>query len=229
MSVPRSRIGPEFENYRFRRMLLYDNSLRYVDNSLEEFYSTIESFLKPEDTVFIITADHGEEFWEHADIEAKYFYDPRGYAGIGHGHNVFNEIIEVPIAIYGPMPRPDMSRPTSLVDIAPSILELLGFRPRPPYFLGGAPLWSKEPPDRPLLSEAAGYGYEKKALVISSRKLILSQGDGVRWIFRLDIDSDERIPLEASKEINDVLGILKRVIARNLLRLARITGKRGTI
>jgi len=110
--------GARFQEYRENRILLYDNTLRYVDHAIEKFYATLKDMGLLDSTILIITADHGEEFWEHAALEAENFYDPRGAYGVGHGHNVFNEIIEIPLLISGPgVPEGQSSRPISQVDI----------------------------------------------------------------------------------------------------------------
>jgi arylsulfatase A-like enzyme len=39
-----------------------------------------------DDTLLIVTADHGEEFWEHGSV--------------GHGHSIFQELIHVPFIVF---------------------------------------------------------------------------------------------------------------------------------
>ena len=182
-----------FREYRENRVLLYDNTLRYVDNAIEHFYNGIKDNGLVDSTVFMVTADHGEEFWEHAEIEAKSFYDPRGCYGIGHGHSVFNETIEVPLLISGPVPYQNSSRLVSTVDIVPTIIDLLGVRHNM-RFDGRSVFEAVE--DRALLSEASGYGYEKKALIIGKYKLIYSKDDRVEWLFDLEKDPQEQHPID---------------------------------
>ena len=118
--------GAQFQEYRENRILLYDNTLRYVDHAIEKFYTTLKDIGLLDSTIIIITADHGEEFWEHAGLEAENFYDPRGCCGVGHGHNVFNEIIEIPLLISAPaISNIQSNRLISMVDIMPTILDFL--------------------------------------------------------------------------------------------------------
>jgi len=56
---------------------------------------------------------------------------------------------------------------------------------------------------RPLLSEAPGSGYEKKALIIGKHKLICSKDDGVEWVFNLEKDPQEQNPI-VDKEVTSV-------------------------
>lgn len=189
---PEEQKGREFEEYRVNRMLLYDNTLRYVDHAIKDFYSFLESSGLLESTILVITADHGEEFWEHAKVEAENFYDPRGYYGVGHGHNVFNEIIEVPILLDGALKKKGdfTEERVRHVDIMPTILDLLGIPHK--LRLDGGNLFEIKGKNRAILSEAAGYGYEKKALILGRYKLIYSPNDGVQWLFDIKKDPSEQ-------------------------------------
>ncbi|NJD98892.1 hypothetical protein E3E26_03670 [Thermococcus sp. LS1] len=183
------------EGYRENRILLYDNILRYVDYAIEQFYVFLEDSGLLDSTILVITADHGEEFWEHAELEAKYFYDPRGHSG-GHGHNVFNEIIEVPILFDGALKKKGYytENRVSSVDIMPTILDLLGVSHSLTF--DGQNLFEVKNKKRPLLSEATGYGYEKKALILGRYKLLYAPDDGVQWLFDLKKDPFEQHPIK---------------------------------
>ena len=70
-------VGTEdFRKYRDARILLYDAATRSVDASLEDLWKSMESLGINERTVWVVTADHGEEFWEHRDEELASFTDP---------------------------------------------------------------------------------------------------------------------------------------------------------
>jgi arylsulfatase A-like enzyme len=81
-------------------------------------------------TLFVVTADHGEEFWDHAEVERRLSGDPREIWGIGHGHSLFQELLRVPLVVAGPRVargrRVDCG--VSLLDVAPSVLECWGGR-----------------------------------------------------------------------------------------------------
>jgi arylsulfatase A-like enzyme len=164
-----------------------------------------------DDTLIIITADHGEEFWEHAKTEAKHFYDTRKGTGYGHGHNVFREITEVPATFYG-FRGLKKQNPISSADIVPTILTELGITPK--FRLDGKPLQEKQPSKRVLLTEASGYGYEKKALVIGDIKFLYAPDDGVRWVFNLERDPDEMRPITDDEVTSIMEHRLKKIISR---------------
>lgn len=191
---PEKQKGREFEEFKENKILLYDNTIRYVDHILEQFYEFLENKGLVDDTILIITADHGEEFWDHAELEARHFYDVRGYAGIGHGHSVFNELIQVPLIMTGSgVPKKEeKDKFVSGVDIAPTLLDLLGIQHN--ILFDGMNIF-KAPKKRLILSENTIHGYEKKALIYGKIKFIYSQQDDVVWIFNLKNDPKERNPI----------------------------------
>ncbi|MBM4356222.1 MAG: hypothetical protein FJ109_20940, partial [Deltaproteobacteria bacterium] len=76
------------------------------------------------ETAVVFFADHGEEFREHQ--------------GVFHGQALYEESVRIPLAFLLPgfPPRVEPT-PTSLLDLAPTTLELLGLRSLiPPSFAG---------------------------------------------------------------------------------------------
>ena len=205
--------GKEFQEYKENRILLYDNTLRYVDYSIEKFYSHLKDQGVMDSTIVVVTADHGEEFWEHAKLETENFYDPRGYYGVGHGHNLFNEIIEVPLLFSGPkIPKKKFDNIVSTVDIMPTLLDLLEIDHK--LYLDGNNVF-KNKDNRILLSEAVGYGYEKKALVGNRYKLLYSKNDDVQWVFDLKKDPEEQLPIKDKEIISSFLSRLQKIVERD--------------
>lgn len=192
--------GKKFEEYKENRILLYDNTLRYVDYSIKNFYNFLDDHDLLDSTIFIITADHGEEFWEYAKLESLNFNNPAGWEGINHGHNVFNKIIEVPILMSGQGIPKMKSNSVSTIDIMPTILDLLKVNHKLEF--DGVNLFEQKK-NRLLLSEGIGYGYEKKSLIEGKYKLIYSEGDNVQWLFDLEQDPKEKRPIAGKEITND--------------------------
>jgi arylsulfatase A-like enzyme len=190
----------KFREYKENRQLLYDNLLRYVDYAIERFYNSLKDMGLADSTIFIITGDHAEEFWEHAELEAEKFYIQDGVCGISHGRNVFNEIIEVPLLMSGPIPSSKPNYFVSSVDIVPTVADLLGISCKIRF--DGRNIF-KTDGERPLLSEASGSGYEKKALVVGRYKLICSKDDEIAWLFDLERDPYEQHPI-ADRQVTSV-------------------------
>jgi arylsulfatase A-like enzyme len=94
--------------------LLYDGCIRYVDDSLADFFRFLNEAGIADNTVIIITADHGEAFWEHG-VDT-------------HGSTVYDEVLRVPLIIVWPGRFDDPRKVTSqvrLIDLFPTILEMI--------------------------------------------------------------------------------------------------------
>jgi arylsulfatase A-like enzyme len=127
---------------------LYDREIRFTDDALADFITGLEARGLLEDTLVVVTSDHGEGFLEH------------GY--LAHGAGLHQEILHVPLLFAGPgvAPGTRVDAPVGLVDLMPTLLELLGVPPVDRVMgrsfadlvRGGAPGagW----PERPLFSEA---------------------------------------------------------------------------
>ena len=64
---------------------LYDGEVSYHDYYLGLFVERLQKLGLYEDTIFVITADHGEEFDEHGSW--------------GHGHSVYQELLWIPYIV----------------------------------------------------------------------------------------------------------------------------------
>lgn len=96
---------------------LYDGECVFMDDLLGEAVPEMAS--RPR-TVVAVTADHGEEFWEHK----KYAY--------GHGKSVYDTLVRIPLVMSLPDGEAEVVRtPVSLVDLAPTFLALAGREPPP--------------------------------------------------------------------------------------------------
>ena len=191
--------GEKFLEYKENRGLLYDNTLRYIDSALERFYNSLEDRGLADSTVLMVTADHGDELWEHTELEGMCFRDPRGYYGTGHGHVVFNEVIEVPLLMSGPIPEKRGNYYVSTVDITPTVANLLGINPKMKF--DGQNIFNAAG-ERPLLSEGSWW-QDKKALIIGKYKLIYSKDDKIEWLFDLANDPEEQQPI-TDREVTSV-------------------------
>jgi arylsulfatase A-like enzyme len=93
--------------------------VRFADEQIGRLVATIERLGLTRRTIVIVTSDHGEAFYEHHN---KW----------GHGMMIYDEIMHVPLVMWGPGRIPAGRRirtPVSLVDLAPTILELAGLPP----------------------------------------------------------------------------------------------------
>jgi arylsulfatase A-like enzyme len=116
---------------------LYDASIRQLDDGIARLFGVLEENGLLEDTLVIITADHGEEFLEHG--------------GVLHGQTHFQENVHVPLIVCGPgVPRDRrQGYMTSLVDVPATILGIVGLDPPPGDGLDLSRLWRPEGPELP--------------------------------------------------------------------------------
>ena len=163
---------------------LHDAEISYHDHHLARFLTRIEQLGLNENTLFVITSDHGEEFNEHGSW--------------GHGHSVYQELLHVPLMIRWPGVAPAGARVPDVVttmDIAPTMLEALGM-PSPPDFEGRSLLGylRGSPPPGP---HVAFSDYQETRRVIRSHdaKLIL-RNSGTFVLFDLAADPGERRELD---------------------------------
>ena len=92
---------------------LYDGCIRYTDWVLQSLIRKIEKNF-PE-TLFVITADHGEEFREHG--------------GLGHEEKLYDELLHIPLIFYGKdVGGSRMEKPVSLLHLVPTIFHFLGLQ-----------------------------------------------------------------------------------------------------
>jgi len=102
---------------RFRLEALYDGEVTYHDDHLARLYEALARQGLLDDTLLIVTSDHGEEFFEHGSV--------------GHGHSIYEEMLHVPLVVRLPGAGPLAERATSeaevgLVDVVPTVCEILG-------------------------------------------------------------------------------------------------------
>ena len=95
----------------------YLNSVSYVDQFVKNLIEQYKDLGLYEDTVFVIVGDHGEAFEEHG---------VKGHDGVP-----YEEGQRVPLMIHDPRSTADGDRvagPTNHLDLAPTILDVLGFK-----------------------------------------------------------------------------------------------------
>ncbi len=104
----------------------YDGAVSYVDAEIGKVLDAVSRLGLDKDTVVIVTADHGEDLGER-----NLFFD--------HGPLTFTAGARIPLMMRIPGRKPRTVRtPVSLMDIYPTVLQLL--RLEPPYPLQGVSL-----------------------------------------------------------------------------------------
>jgi arylsulfatase A-like enzyme len=190
-------VGPLFEDYRRRRLALHDGAMRFIDTEVGRILDLLASRGWLQDTLMVVTSDHGEEFWQHARFGFELGNDPRDLYGIGHGHAMFEEVVRVPLILAGPRVPSGVRVDSllSLVDVAPTVLSILDIDV-PATMRGRSLVTAADDRDdgRALLIESPAYGPDATAIVFGRHKLVV-RADGVELLFDLERDPDERTNL----------------------------------
>ncbi|HXT19522.1 MAG TPA: sulfatase, partial [Thermoanaerobaculia bacterium] len=93
----------------------YAGEVAYVDRHVGRLFAALRERAARRPVVAAVTADHGEELWDHGHFE--------------HGHDYYVEVTRVPLVFWGPGRVPAGRRVeslTGLVDVAPTLLEEAG-------------------------------------------------------------------------------------------------------
>ncbi len=102
--------------------MLYDGAVRSLDDAVGEILKYLTKEGLRDNTIVIITADHGENLYEKG-------------RDMGHGeHFRGDNVLRMPLIINNPKSHYPVSKVTSIVrdiDISPTLMEILGFEPLP--------------------------------------------------------------------------------------------------
>jgi arylsulfatase A-like enzyme len=94
---------------------LYDAEIHFTDAQLARLLAAVRSAAPPDQTITLVTSDHGEGLWDHGWLR--------------HGVNVYEEAVRVPLIVHWPGHIPPGLRITGLVssaDVAPTLAGLTG-------------------------------------------------------------------------------------------------------
>jgi choline-sulfatase len=161
---------------------LYDGEISYHDKYLGVFVERLKKLGLYDQVVFVITADHGEEFYDHNSY--------------GHGHSVYQELLHVPFMVRWPgtVSPQRVATTVSTVDISPTVLTAAGVAvpdvmegtDRVPQLLGALP---SAPP-----VAFSDFLDDRRVIRAGRWKLILS---GLRaTFFDLKSDPGEKVELD---------------------------------
>lgn len=111
---------PRTDDFRVYRSH-YDASIHEADAMLGEVVAALDRLGILEGTLIVVTADHGEELLDHGEMN--------------HGGAPYEELLRIPLLFYYPAGFASgrrVSGPVSLLDVYPTLAELLGLAPAGP-------------------------------------------------------------------------------------------------
>jgi len=191
---------------------LYNLEVEYVDYCIGKLMDFLEDYKFLEDAILILTADHGEALGEHGEL---------GH----HESSLYEELIHVPLIISGLDLSGKIEYPVGLIDISPTILDILGIK-KPKTFYGKSliPIIEGGGGSNVVISESAkinlnNFSYDHKRSIFSYRgerwKLILDNIKGTKELYDLKKDPGERNNL--FEEENDLAKNLVRKLTHHIL------------
>jgi arylsulfatase len=171
---------------------LYEGEVRFVDDEFGRLIEAIKAQGLYEDATFIVSSDHGEEFWDHGGFE--------------HGHTMHHELLRVPLIIKGPaVASPGrVEAPVGTEALAPTILEISGL----PYdaasmtsasFTAYLNPSSPPPPPGSVLSFGTLYFDELEAVTTPEFKYIQAVDFGTEKLYNRTVDPLELSPLNVEE------------------------------
>lgn len=153
----------------------YDGGIAHTDAAMARFFAGLEERGLLDNSLVIITSDHGEEFGEHG--------------GLLHRGLLYDELLRVPLILWGSCLAGDHGERDALVsslDIAPTLLGCAGLE-TPITWQGRDLLANVEPPIEPIVSQ---YGRSLYSVRTATWKLIVADGEA-RELYHLETDPHE--------------------------------------
>jgi arylsulfatase A-like enzyme len=180
---------------------LYDGEIAYLDQELGRFFDGLRTRKLYDDALIIVTADHGEAFYEHGHWE--------------HTQTLYEEMVRVPLIVKWPRggPRGRIATHVSQADVFPTIVHEAGLSTSSGGDGAGQTAWSfglREPkterttiievtweplPSRGAVMKVALRRQDSKYIATLSADTLDELADGAirsEELYDLDTDPEER-------------------------------------
>lgn len=164
-------------------LALYDAEIEYWDTHFGRLMEHIESSGLSDDTIVVVTADHGEAFWEHDMFEHR---------------GIFQENILVPMIFRVPGVEPArIGEWVQMIDIGPTVADLAGVE-KGPHWVGlshADAILS----DAPLEVQSVSSEWANERMLITPDGLKILLGHGEARLYDLAADPGEEENLATSR------------------------------
>ena len=197
---------------------VYQAEIAFNDESYGALIDFIQSRGWLDDTIVVVTSDHGEEFWE---------YDRRG-----HGKSLSEEVLRVPLLLHYPRDERAtggrrIAAPSQLIDVLPTLLDLANID-IPEQIDGRSLLSPDQPESRVLLSSLQLDGYDLRAARRHPWKLVWDRKQDRRDLYDLRRADPERIAIAADAS-PEAASAHKELIYRLAQSFAEPTGSAESV
>jgi arylsulfatase A-like enzyme len=170
----------------------YDGEVQFTDLQIGKLLEFVWGQPWGARTAIVVSADHGEAFGEHGLYR--------------HGFEIIEELVRVPWFFYVPGVEPRrIEQPRSHIDLAPTVLELLGVDPSSAPVRGKSLvreiLGTEAPDQREVIVDLprTSDNDRRRALVWGNHKVVAYGDDGSFRVFDLDADPHEKSDLRKAQ------------------------------
>ena len=186
VKIGKVRLG---ERDKTRLRALYDAEISYHDVHFAALMQGLKERGLETETVVAITADHGEEFWDHGSV--------------GHGHSVYDELLHVPLIMRVPgltQHKQVLDDAVGLIDVMPTVLDALG-KPIPEHLVGRSllPALRGQGADAPRAA-VTGFMRGWRTIGVGSYKLV-QRTLASAWLYDVKADPGEKRDLAGERPI----------------------------
>jgi glucan phosphoethanolaminetransferase (alkaline phosphatase superfamily) len=147
----------ELEKTKIEIMNRYKNATMFVDHKINQLLEHYADVIARGELVVIVTGDHGEEFWDQGLL---------GHAAV----RLIQSRIEVPLVFCGGNVPPTQVGVSTHADLAPTIMQLLGWERETMPWLGQSLLTTHPTYGRMGVVTATGFPFDHRDVVILSEK-----------------------------------------------------------
>jgi arylsulfatase A-like enzyme len=199
----------------------YDGCIAYLDEQIGHLFDELERRGLLENTLVIVTSDHGEHFNDHHLF--------------GHGNSLYDSLIRVPMLVFPPSGGPTgrtVHAPVSLRNIPATMVDLAGLGKDSPFpGQSLARFWGTESEtlagDSPVLAEVE---HQKRwtptpsipasmgplQAVVSDQRVFIHNSDGRDELYDYERDPGEFQNLAGAPEVSSLLERLRGELTRHL-------------
>jgi arylsulfatase A-like enzyme len=183
------------------------------DRSFGVLYDSLQAQGILDETLVVVTSDHGEEFWEHG--------------GTQHGRTLYEEVLRVPLIMrfplgMGPRRGSEISRQVSGIDIVPTVLETVGL-PGSADLVGRSLVEIGPGTAEPVYAELSLGEHELHAVIAPPWKLHLNRATGEEALYDLSVDPREQTPVDTEHNVEARVALerLRPVLAEHVREHSR--------
>ena len=159
---------------------LYDGEVKYLDDQLGALLDRLAK--DGENTVTVVVADHGEEFWDHGFLL--------------HSIRLYEEQVHVPFGIRGlHVEANEVTEAVETIDILPTLAVLLGLPGRPHWQgrdLFAAGRGARRPAYSTTRSIVKRYGIHTDQVRLGNAKLVVNRASNQVELYDLRADPGEK-------------------------------------